>query len=115
MPRIANLLRRPEVTSVVVVTPANPSSGGNGLEVHVDGLACSSICVRRTEGALRSLPGVRDVRFASGPDRFLVESSGPPPDRAAVDRAVAAVVVTPWARRLLAAVAERLGISPRRR
>lgn len=115
MPRIANLLRRPEVTSVAAAAPADPSTGGHAVEVHVDGLACSSICVRRTESALRSLPGVRDVRFRSGPDRFVVESMGPPPDRAAVERAVAAVVVAPWARRLLAALAERLRVTPRRR
>lgn len=115
MPRIANLLRRPEVTSVSDAGPASPSAGRRAVEVQVDGLACSSICVRRTERALRALPGVRDVRFASGPDRFLVESDGPSPDRAAVERAVSAVVVAPWARRLLAALAERLGISPRRR
>ena len=115
MPRIANLLRRPEVTSVAAAAPADPSSGRRALEVHVDGLACRSICVRRTERALRSLPCVRDVRFMSDPDRFVVESSGPPPDRAAIDRVVSGVVVAPWARRLLAVVAERLGISPRRR
>jgi hypothetical protein len=115
MPRLSNLLRRPEVTSVETVAPTDLASGRRALEVHVDGLACDSLCVRRTEGALRSIPGVVEVRFTSGPDRFRVESSGAPPDRAAIDRAVAAVVVAPWARRLLAALAERLGISPRRR
>ena len=115
MPRLANLLRRPGVTSVVAATPSDPHSGRSAVLVHVDGLACSSICVRRTELALRDLPGVVEVRFMPGPDRFAVETSGPPPDRPAVERAVSAVVVAPWARRLLAAVAERLGISPRRR
>jgi len=115
MPRIANLLRRPEVTSVRAAAPADPASGRSALEIHVDGLACDSLCVRRTEGALRTLPGVVDVRFASGPDRFTLETTEPPPDRAAIDRAVRAVVVAPWARRLLAAFAERLGITPRRR
>jgi hypothetical protein len=56
-----------------------------------------------------------EVRFTTGPDRFLVESSGPPPDRTAIERAVASVVVAPWARRVLAALAERLGITPGRR
>ena len=115
MPRLANLLRRPAVTSVRVAAPGDPASGRRALEVQVDGLACDSLCVRRTERALRSLPGVVEVRFASGPDRFQVESSGPPPDPTAIERAVAAVVVAPWARRLLAALAERLGITPRRR
>lgn len=115
MPRLANLLRRPAVTSVGPAAPADPSSNRSALEVQVDGLACDSLCVRRTETALKSLPGVVEVRFASGPDRFLVESSGPPPDRTAIERAVAAVVVAPWARRVLAALAERLGVTPRRR
>ncbi len=115
MPRIANLLRRPKVTSVAAAAPADPASGRRAVEVQVDGLACDSLCVRRTERALRSLPGVVDVRFESGPDRFRVESRGAPPEREAIERAVAAVVVAPWARRLLAAFAERLGISPRRR
>ena len=115
MPRLANLLRRPEVTSVAPAAPSDPGSGRSAVLVHVDGLACNSLCVRRTESALRGLPGVVEVRFAPGPDRFTVETSGPPPDRAQVDRAVHAVVVAPWARRVLAALAERLGISPRRR
>ena len=115
MPRFANLLRRPEVTSVRAVAPADPASGRSALEVHVDGLACDSICVRRTEGALRALPGVADVRFEPGPDRFTMEAAGPPPDREAVARAIHAVVVAPWARRLLASLSERLGISPRPR
>jgi len=115
MPRIANLLRRPEVVAVTAVTPSDPASGRSAVLVHVDGLACDSLCVRRTDRALRALPGVRDVRFSPGPDRFTIETSGPPPDRAAVERALSAVVVAPWARRLLAAVAERLGITPRRR
>ena len=115
MPRLANPLRRPAVISVRDAAATPPSSNRRALEVQVDGLACDSLCVRRTESALRSLPGVVEVRFSSGPDRFRVESSGPPPDRAAIERAVAAVVVAPWARRFLAAVAERLGITPRRR
>jgi len=115
MPRIANLLRRPEVTSVRPVAPAGPASGRSALEVHVDGLACDSICVRRTEGTLRTIPGVVDVRFAPGPDRFTLETIGPPPDRAAIARAIHGVVVAPWARRFLAALAERLGITPRLR
>lgn len=115
MPRFLNLLRRPGVTSVTGATPSDPRSGRSAVLVHVDGLACSSICVRRTESALRGLPGVVEVRFLSGPDRFTVETSGPPPDAQAVERAVSAVVVAPWARRFLAALAERLGVSPRRR
>ena len=115
MPRLSNLLRRPEVTSVEAVAPADLAPGRRALDVYVDGLACDSLCVRRTDGALRALPGVVEVEFTSGPDRFRIESSGTSPDRAAVDRAVAAVVVAPWARRLVAALAERLGISPRRR
>lgn len=115
MPRIANLLRRPEVTTVRLVAPADPASGRSALEVQVDGLACDSVCVRRTKGALRAIPGVLDVRFAPGPDRFTLETVGPPPDRAAIARAIHAVVVAPWARRLLATLAERLGITPRLR
>jgi hypothetical protein len=93
---------------VTAVVPLRSGAVGGRIEVRVDGLACRSICVRRTEGALRSLPGVTAVRFEPGPDRFEVESDGPPPDASAVARAVHSVVVAPWARRLIAALAERL-------
>ena len=111
MPGLRNLLRRPGVTAVL---PAGPGPHGERIEVRVDGLACRSICVRRTDAALRSLPGVAAVRFAPDPDRFELECDGPPPDATAVARAVQSVIVAPWARRLLAALAERVQRAVRR-
>jgi len=107
VPGLRNLLRRPGVTAVA---PLPPEEGRGRIEVRVDGLACRSICVRRTEGALRSLPAVTAVRFEAGPDRFVLTHDGPPPDASAVARAVHSVVVAPWARRALAALAERLRV-----
>ena len=100
MPGLRNILERPEVTSV-------RRRDDGVLEVRVTGLACRSICVRRTDDALRSLPNVTGVRFTPDPDVFLVETNGPPPDQPAMARAVHSIVVAPWARRLLAALAER--------
>ena len=100
MPGLRNILERPEVASV-------RRRGDGVLEVRVTGLACRSICVRRTDAALRSLPHVTGVRFTPDPDVFLVETNGPPPDQPAMARAVHSIVVAPWARRLLAALAER--------
>jgi hypothetical protein len=106
VPGLRNLFERPEVASV-------RTREDGALEVRVTGLACDSICVRRTDAALRSLPNVADVRFTPDPDTFLVQTNGPPPDPQAMARAVHAMVMAPWARRLLAALAER--IRPRRR
>lgn len=111
MPRLSNILRHPEVVSVVHAESSRPDRAA--VEVRVAGLACESVCVRRTERALRSLPGVADVRFEAEPDRFTVETDGRPIDQGAAARAVHSVVVAPWARRLIAAIAERLGL-PRR-
>lgn len=105
MPGLRNLLRRPGVTEV---RPAGNDALRGRLLVRVEGLACRSLCVRRTEAALRALPGVTIVRFAPDPDRFELEIDGPPPDASAVARAVDSVIVAPWARRLIAAVAERV-------
>ena len=105
MPRLLNLLRRPEV-SFVIPQEGNPRV----TEVGVEGLACTSLCVCRTEEALRALPGVTQVRFREEPDRFLVETTAPGLNREAVDAALASVVVAPWARRWIAAIAERLGL-----
>lgn len=102
MPGLRNLFERPEVSSV-------RRRDDGVLEVRVTGLACDSICVRRTDAALRSLPNVSAVRFTPDPDVFLLETNGPPPDQPAMARVVHAMVVAPWARRLLAALAERLG------
>lgn len=112
MPRVANILRRPEVSSVTPLPADAP--GASRVLVRVDGLACERICVRRAAAALRELPGVVDVRFSPDPDRFTVETNGPPPREEAMARAVRSVVVAPWARRLIAALAERLGLVPRR-
>lgn len=100
MPGLRNIFERPEVTSV-------RRRDDGVLEVRVTGLACDSICVRRTDAALRSLPNVSAVRFTPDPDVFLVETNGPPPDQPAMARVVHAMVVAPWARRFLAALAER--------
>ncbi len=100
MPGFRNIFERPEVASV-------RRRDDGVLEVRVTGLACDSICVRRTGAALRSLPNVSAVRFTPDPDVFLVETDGPPPDRPAMARVVHSMVVAPWARRLLAALAER--------
>jgi hypothetical protein len=100
VPGLRNVLERPEVASV-------RRREDGVLEVRVTGLACNSICVRRTDAALRSLPHVSGVRFTPDPDVFLVETNGPPPDQPEIAGAVHAVVVAPWARRLLAALAER--------
>jgi len=102
VPGLRNVFERPEVTTV-------QRRDDGALEVRVTGLACDSICVRRTEAALRSLPNVAAVRFTPDPDVFVVTTNGPPPDRPAMARAVHAMVVAPWARRLLAALAERVG------
>ncbi|MEK7315542.1 MAG: hypothetical protein AAB011_05130 [Candidatus Eisenbacteria bacterium] len=102
MPGLRNLFERPEVSSV-------RRRDDGVLEVRVTGLACDSICVRRTDAALRSLPNVSAVRFTPDPDVFLLETNGPPPDQPAMARVVHAMVVAPWVRRLLAALAERLG------
>lgn len=100
MPGLRNLFERPEVASV------RRREDGT-IEVRVTGLACDSICVRRTDAALRSLPNVVAVRFTPDPDTFLVHANGPPPDPQAMAHAVHAMVMAPWARRLLAALAER--------
>ena len=100
MPGLGNVFERPEVASV-------RRRDDGVVEVRVTGLACNSICVRRTDAALRSLPRVTGVRFTPDPDVFLVETSGPPPEERAIAGAVHAVVVAPWARRFLAALAER--------
>lgn len=100
MPGFRNIFERPEVASV-------RRRDDGVLEVRVTGLACDSICVRRTGAALRSLPNVSAVRFTPDPDVFLVETDGPPPDQPAMARVVHSMVVAPWARRLLAALAER--------
>ena len=100
MPGLRNVFERPEVASV-------RRRDDGALEVRVTGLACESICVRRAGGALRALPHVTGVRFSPDPDLFVVETSGPPPDPQAMARAVHSMVVAPWARRLIAALAER--------
>lgn len=101
MPGLRNIFERPEVASV--------RRRDDGItEVRVTGLACSTLCVRRAASALRALPGVADVTFADGPDRFLLTTSGPPPAEAAMARAVRSMVVAFWARRLVAGIVERL-------
>ncbi len=104
MPNFRNIFERPEVASV-------RRRDDGVLEVRVTGLACRSICVRRTDAALRSLPHVSAVRFTPDPDVFLVETDGPPPDQPAMARVVHSMVVALWARRLIAAVAERFNRS----
>ena len=106
MPGLRNVFERPEVASV-------RRREDGSVEVRVTGLACDAICVRRSGDALRSLPNVTDVRFTPDPDRFLLQTNGPPPDPEAMARAVHSMVVAPWARRLLAALAERLRLRPR--
>jgi len=106
VPGLRNIFERPEVAEV-------RRREDGALEVRVTGLACNSICVRRTDAALRSLPNVTDVEFTPDPDVFVVKSDGPPPDRPAMARAIHAMVVAPWARRLLAALAERFRRSRR--
>ncbi|HET9952552.1 MAG TPA: hypothetical protein VFU59_08025 [Candidatus Eisenbacteria bacterium] len=101
MPGLRNVFERPEVASV-------RRRDDGLLEVRVTGLACRSICVRRSDAALRALPNVVDVTFTPDPDVFLVKSEGPPPDPPAMARAIHSMVVAPWARRLLAALAERV-------
>jgi hypothetical protein len=100
VPGLRNIFERPEVASV-------RRREDGALEVRVTGLACDSICVRRAGAALRALPNVSDVRFTPDPDLFIVETNGPPPDPPAMARAVHSMVMAPWARRLLAALAER--------
>jgi hypothetical protein len=102
VPGLRHLFERPEVASV-------RRREDGALEVRVTGLACNAICVRRTDAALRALPNVGDVRFTPDPDLFTLTTNGPPPDLETVARAVDAMVVASWARRLLAALAERLG------
>lgn len=101
MPGLRNILERPEVASV-------RRREDGALEVRVTGLACRSICVRRSDAALRSLPNVTDVSFTPDPDVFVVKCDGPPPDQPAMARAIHSMVVASWARRLLAALAERI-------
>ena len=105
MPGLRNVFERPEVASV--------RRGADGAtEVRVTGLACTSLCVRRTEAALRALPGVTEVSFTPDPDRFRLATAGPPPGEEAIARAVRSMVVGFWLRRLVAAVVERF--RPRR-
>jgi hypothetical protein len=105
VPGLRNIFERPEVASV-------RRRDDGALEVRVTGLACDSICVRRAGDALRALPNVRGVRFTPDPDVFVVETNGPPPDSEAMAHAVHSMVAAPWARRLLAAVAERFRRPP---
>jgi copper chaperone CopZ len=105
MPGLRHVFERPEVASV------RPADDGT-TEVRVTGLACTSICVRRTESALQALPGVKAVHFSPDPDRFRLDTEGPPPGEAEIARAVRAMVVGFWLRRLVAAVAERLSPRP---
>jgi hypothetical protein len=101
VPRLRHIFERPEVASV-------RSCANGAVEVRVTGLACNSLCVRRTESALRGLPGVTDVAFTPDPDRFLVTTNGVLPEPTEMARAVRSMVVAFWVRRLIAGIAERV-------
>jgi len=106
VPGLRNVFEHPEVASV-------ERRDDGSVDVRVTGLACRTICVRRAGDALRALPNVTDVRFTADPDHFILQTKGPPPDPEAMARAVHSMVVAPWARRLLAALAERFRPRPR--
>lgn len=83
------------------------SREGAVTQLQIDGLVCSSVCAVRTRQALASLPGVESVKidFDSGV-ATIVSGSHDPSD---YERAVTGAVAGKPLRRLIEAVAHRLG------
>ncbi len=101
MPNLKNILIFPDVQVARAERPGQ-------LRIHVDGLACNSICVRRVRGALRRLDGASSVNFDPLTDGFLVKFGDDPPIDDEVKAAVMSQVAFPWFRRLLAWLAQAI-------
>ena len=70
MPGLQNLFRPPRAR---LLQEEVREGGRYEATLQIEGLLCSSQCVRRVLEALTRLEGVESVRFLRGPDLFLVE------------------------------------------
>ena len=108
MPRLLNFLIDPHVIRRRDVALSD-DAGSAGLQpaptremdIHVAGLACTGICVRRTQQGLETLPGVQDVRFKPDEDTFTVRYHGDVLEHDRVEKAVRQQVVAKPVRKLL--------------
>ncbi len=108
MPRWLNFFVDPHVTRRRDEA-VSANSGSTGLQpaptremdIHVAGLACTRICVRRTQEGFASLPGVQDISFDAKDDTFTVRYYGDELNLASVNKAMRGKVVAKPVRKLL--------------
>ena len=108
MPRWLNFFIDPHVTRRRDEA-VSANSGSTGLQpaptremdIHVAGLACTGICVRRTHEGLKTLPGVQAVSFNPEEDTFTVRYRGEVLEHDRVEKAVRKKVVAKPVRKLL--------------
>ena len=108
MPRLLNLFidphvirRRDEALSDKSGSAGLQPAPTREMDIHVAGLACTGICVRRTQQGLETLPGVQDVRFKPDEDTFTVRYHGDVLEHDRVEKAVRQQVVAKPVRKLL--------------
>jgi len=97
MPRITNLFTSPQSR---LISDGPVAQGQRQAVIEVEGLLCR-YCACRVRRALASLPGVEQVSFDRGRDRFAVTYRGALGARD-FRRAVRSVVIAPRLRDLLA-------------
>ncbi len=108
MPRLLNffidphvIFRRDETLEDKTGSAGLQPAPTRELELHVTGLACTGICVRRTREGLAALPGVHDISFDPNGDTFTVRYQGDALAHGDVQDAMRGKVVARPVRKLL--------------
>ena len=99
MPKVTNLFTDPEAR---LISDEPIADGKRRAVVEVEGLLCR-YCASRVRRALEELPGVEEVSFDPGMDRFILTYQGVL-QAGDFRRAVRSVVVAPQVRDLLARI-----------